>query len=99
MKVVGNCPSCGNPIYGDPSVQSVKRTCYCAMPARTAPITVQPILPYVQPLQWPYQPYVWSTTSVTPQQATANSITITAHTKADAIVSPRPPDEDGALVS
>lgn len=87
MKVVGNCPCCGNPIYGKRKsagrvVQEPLRTCFCvplnAKPLRQLTKTQVPI-----PFSVNY-----------PTNTAAAGITMTSAT-----VNQRPPDEDGALVN
>lgn len=88
MKIVGNCPCCGNPIYGKRKssgrvVQDPLRSCFC-VPVNTKP------LQYVTKTQTP-QPF-----SVTyPTGTSGAGITVTSST----IVDQKPPDEDGALVT
>lgn len=94
MKVVGNCPSCGNPIWAD-GPEVTKRTCFCVVPVRTQPITITPA-PYVQPLTWPQYPYYWWSNANDPTSTIQTTFT-TGNTTV--IQPPKPPDEDAGLVT
>ncbi len=89
MKIVGNCPCCGNPIYGKRKssgrvVQDPMRTCFCNLAPKTTTVTVP--APYVQPLTWP--PGTWTNVAKTTGSV---GTTYTVHP-------PKPPDEDAGMV-
>lgn len=99
MKVVGNCPSCGNPIYGERTsagqcVKDPMRTCFCA-PLSARPVVTPWVQPYIspQPFHPPTYPYWWSNAGTT-TAASGNTITLTSQS-----IGQKPPDEDGALVA
>lgn len=106
MKVVGNCPSCGNPIWAD-GPEITKRTCFCVVPVRTQPIVVQP-QPYgpVSPWITPYTPPTLPPTYPIPGTWWCGNPNVTIATTANTLGFPqfpstedKPPDCDAGMVT
>jgi hypothetical protein len=102
MKIVGNCPSCGNPIYdrrksAGMAVRDPLRTCFCPPlhQQQLVPTITPP--PYISPVPWQspsIAPTTWppggQTICSSPGTFTSGTVTYTP--------TPKPPDEDAGMV-
>lgn len=102
MKVVGNCPKCGNPIYGQRMLAeneqpTIKRSCACVIVTMAAPRTVINKPPWQSPLP-PFHIGGGSISSSAPWQQAWNmphAVSTYLHT----IIPPIEPDSDAGMVT